>query len=579
MVMDPQTLIEKFYLGCLSDEELATLNAHLLADPDLRDDFRHAAAMDSALRDAAGKVQADLDIVRRARRRRQRSVWLALAASLLLAGGAWWSQHRLHGPEIVSLEGPVFLQRGQERIAATIGMRPRPDDAVLVETRARAVLAYKREATQLELRAGSRASFSKRNGSKVVQLDQGTLLADVAQQPSDSPMRIDTPSAHATVIGTQFRIDVAEQSTRLEVSEGVVEFEKTGAPGVVRVEAEFFALADSRQVLRARPIRLISPLALDFSQPLIGAEQRASTSNEPLVRDMTHGVPAELIVTRMEGLGINLLVVPIAATDHKPLLAFVEALDRQDADTAIVLSAASIEINKEASRQAWADNLTAAFKTLADAGLAHRVKGCQLRTRSTARGKFPDSDWSQHIDHVVDLMQGLNSQTDAAFAARSLLLPGRRAGADFSGIAEAFHSQELDSRLLTQCASFAFTFDNTHVAAPADTSIASWGQYLRAEVGLAEFAGLGESLIFVGKAGGFAPGPTGAWESEYQALNALFRENEWQHFAFSSLLYKACKCATAKSVLHTAISGRMEARKHALESWSAWKANFDASND
>ena len=57
---DPQQLIEAHFLGSLSNGESAELEALLLADPSLRDDFRQAAALDTALRDVHGLLEREI---------------------------------------------------------------------------------------------------------------------------------------------------------------------------------------------------------------------------------------------------------------------------------------------------------------------------------------------------------------------------------------------------------------------------------------------------------------------------------------------------------------------------------------
>ena len=82
---------------------------------------------------------------------------------------------------------------------------------------------YLEEETEIRLEGGSRAHVSERNGAKQIRLKAGRLYAEVAKQPSGSPMRVSTHDAEVVVLGTSFEV-FAGEITRLSVISGKVRF-------------------------------------------------------------------------------------------------------------------------------------------------------------------------------------------------------------------------------------------------------------------------------------------------------------------------------------------------------------------
>ena len=86
-------LTDAYYAASLSAKEVAELEALLLADPDLRNRFRQAAILDTALRQAALRdaeiepAEAPNTPQTPALKGFTRRNWLALAACLLLSTG------------------------------------------------------------------------------------------------------------------------------------------------------------------------------------------------------------------------------------------------------------------------------------------------------------------------------------------------------------------------------------------------------------------------------------------------------------------------------------------------------------
>jgi hypothetical protein len=127
------------------------------------------------------------------------------------------------------------------------------------------------DGTRLEVGPGAQIrEISKGARGTRVAVALGTVTADVARQPADSPLSFLTPHAEARVLGTVLRLVVEGGSTRLEVREGKVRFSREGKS--VDVPAGQYALA----VAGAPPsVHSLSPdeiLLLPQQAKLTGAE-------------------------------------------------------------------------------------------------------------------------------------------------------------------------------------------------------------------------------------------------------------------------------------------------------------------
>jgi hypothetical protein len=128
----------------------------------------------------------------------------------------------------------------------------------------------------------------RKSQAKFVRLDQGEALADVALQRNLGPMVFQTPQARAIVLGTQFRLIVSPQDTRLDVTEGKVQFVQTATNSNSVVVANQSAVANPTGLV-LRELRWPDvPDALLFA--LRGA---ASAPDVPLVRNPESDNPRE----------------------------------------------------------------------------------------------------------------------------------------------------------------------------------------------------------------------------------------------------------------------------------------------
>lgn len=93
--------------------------------------------------------------------------------------------------------------------------------------------------------------LAERQGKRSFLLSRGNATATVVKQPLGRSMAVATPHAEVTVLGTQFQLAVAPESTRLDVREGRVRMTRDGAS--VEVTAGHGAVAAKGQKLESKP--------------------------------------------------------------------------------------------------------------------------------------------------------------------------------------------------------------------------------------------------------------------------------------------------------------------------------------
>ncbi|MDX1565871.1 MAG: FecR family protein, partial [Phycisphaeraceae bacterium] len=143
-----------------------------------------------------------------------------------------------------------------ERDGKLIGVETTEDlvagDVVRTES-GRAVIRYHEEATVLSVFHNTRLSLMETDGGKTVDLAGGKLMAEVAKQPQNRPMKLYSQHGTATVLGTRFVLDADANRTRLDVTEGRVRLENTKGESV-EVAAGHFAVASPSVALKSTPL-------------------------------------------------------------------------------------------------------------------------------------------------------------------------------------------------------------------------------------------------------------------------------------------------------------------------------------
>jgi ferric-dicitrate binding protein FerR (iron transport regulator) len=228
--------------GSLSDDEMKIFQARLAAEPALRNDLRNLSEQAFAIGVYARNAEAISEIKNRsviiALPQKSRSSWqthLSWAAAVLVMsvvlffsirksstrpqpiallevmeviGTASWISE--DGARTVILQKGMFLPAGALELASQSGFASfRYDDG-----------------TMLSFTGISEATITQKSG-KFLSIKRGQLTAKVSKQDSKAAMRIKTPTAQVTVLGTHFSLDVEEEQTGLGVFEGMVRMRRS----------------------------------------------------------------------------------------------------------------------------------------------------------------------------------------------------------------------------------------------------------------------------------------------------------------------------------------------------------------
>jgi hypothetical protein len=102
--------------------------------------------------------------------------------------------------------------------------------------------------TTVQFSGGSKFEFiaDRKSKAKLVRMQQGEVLANVTPQRDVGAMVFHTPQARAIVIGTEFRLIVNSLTTRLDVTEGKVEFVQSRGGTKSAVAANESAVANEQ---------------------------------------------------------------------------------------------------------------------------------------------------------------------------------------------------------------------------------------------------------------------------------------------------------------------------------------------
>lgn len=220
--------------GSMSDVEMALFEARLASEPALRKDLRDLAEQAFAIGEHVRNAEAISAITNRS----------AIIALPQKNHGSW----KIHLPwaaaaALVISAVTFFLTRESPPTALVEVLEVSGTASWISEDGARTVLLEKGmslPAGALELSSESGlARFRYEDGStltftgvseviitqkagKFLGMKRGQLTAKVSPQDAEAAMRIQTPTAQVTVLGTQFSLNVDDEKTGLGVFEGMV---------------------------------------------------------------------------------------------------------------------------------------------------------------------------------------------------------------------------------------------------------------------------------------------------------------------------------------------------------------------
>ncbi|MDF7826634.1 FecR domain-containing protein [Pontiellaceae bacterium B12227] len=250
-------LISEYFLRDLSPEELQQLQTLLASDPNARIQFVELGRDEWLLHHVHHQESHKIISLNPRSNRRRRIRAIAAAAALVVTlGTLLYSKSatitemiasKPSAPAIASvtdffvLEGEAIsvVNDGHVRKLNAVS-KIREGDRVVIPPGCQLSFQYLEEETEISLDGGALVHIAEHQGAKRIRLDRGWLMADVAKQPKDKPMRVMTRDAEVVVLGTSFEV-FAEQITRLSVTEGAVRFNSKHTGHSVVVKSGFFA--------------------------------------------------------------------------------------------------------------------------------------------------------------------------------------------------------------------------------------------------------------------------------------------------------------------------------------------------
>ncbi|MBN1674128.1 MAG: FecR domain-containing protein [Kiritimatiellae bacterium] len=263
------------------------------------------------------------------RQPRRLSWWpAAIAAALLVGIGFLVNAHFSALRPIPGAEAPVaqaptpgrqpaaFVQRISGQVYVTSGLDQKPavpaqelyagDKIMTVSADAAATIVLGATA-QLELRAGSSLTVGDsavpdsatawlRNNHAFIQ--SGTVLADVTRAAGTQTI-LTTPHAEVDVVGTRFALEVATESTRVDMQSGRVQLRNTATDESLPLDEGHYALLSSyRTVVVAKPSFERPPMRPERVREGLLALYTFQEGKGFTVRDVSgRGAPLNLHVT------------------------------------------------------------------------------------------------------------------------------------------------------------------------------------------------------------------------------------------------------------------------------------------
>lgn len=227
----------RFAEGSLSEEELALFEVRLASEPALRDDLRNLAEQAFAIGEHVRNSEAISEIRSRSGiitlPQKKQVSWkthLPWAAAALITISALFvfskNKPSVDQPvtilEVLEASGTAswITEDGARIIMLETGMRLPPGALEISSESGMARLRFDDDTT-LSFTGVSDAIITQTMG-KSLRMKRGQLSAKVSPQRSNNPMRIETPTSEVVILGTQFSLNVKEQTTGLDVFEGKV---------------------------------------------------------------------------------------------------------------------------------------------------------------------------------------------------------------------------------------------------------------------------------------------------------------------------------------------------------------------
>jgi hypothetical protein len=300
---DPQCLVDEYFVRDFTEQEIDALNSALAGDPSLKAQFMQSMNDDLDLYEACRQIQEEPILREKAilfsHRKSARVIRLnrinKIAAALIILLSAGGLVYRMMNPppvpvladrpvesmpmetlvNVPATESPsenlapktppvlkqemrmiarvtdLFLLDG-DRITSENEVESRQlrvgdllaiEDTVFIPDGGRLSMKYLSDATTFSFEENSAFKISELNGAKHLELHDGRMVANVAEQPRGKPFRIITDDAELVVLGTRFEL-MNRTETILAVHSGEVQMNDLSDDDTVSVSAGFYVKSD-----------------------------------------------------------------------------------------------------------------------------------------------------------------------------------------------------------------------------------------------------------------------------------------------------------------------------------------------
>lgn len=152
------------------------------------------------------------------------------------------------------VQGQVQIVSGKARLEARSGMDLAPGQGVVTARESSVALVFG-DGTRFDLAPETALRDVLESPQKQATLVQGTIAAEIAKQPPGAPMRLATPHADLTIVGTAFVVTAEAKATRLHVKEGQVRLARRKDGAVLDVQGGTAAAVADGVEFALRPMR------------------------------------------------------------------------------------------------------------------------------------------------------------------------------------------------------------------------------------------------------------------------------------------------------------------------------------
>ncbi len=179
---------------------------------------------------------------------------VTILATLMLGPWEWRT------PDVATLiegERGIHVERGDRSLNVGPGLPLKNGDRFYVAEGAKASILYD-DGTRLDITGEAHLVLDGQDGAKRVQMSEGALALDVADQSKGKALVLSTPEGRVHVHGTKMRVTSAMRQTLLEVIEGSAKLVRVWDQDSVEVGANEFTVAAEGVQMLARPMNSLA---------------------------------------------------------------------------------------------------------------------------------------------------------------------------------------------------------------------------------------------------------------------------------------------------------------------------------